>query len=66
MFGINGDGIGFQADLAYAQIADYGLDAIGLGYVSGRNGPTLDNQAIGAIATASPFYGVYVCNVSML
>lgn len=56
MFGINGDGIGFQADLGYSQIADYGLDAIGLGYVSGRNGSTLDNQAIGAIATASPFY----------
>ncbi|KAF7880036.1 uncharacterized protein EAF02_007673 [Botrytis sinoallii] len=56
LFGINGNGVGFQADLGYSQSADFGLDSIGLGYVSGTNGPTLDNQTIGAIATASPFY----------
>ncbi|ATZ58471.1 hypothetical protein BCIN_16g02460 [Botrytis cinerea B05.10] len=56
LFGINENGVGFQADLGYSQSADFGLDSIGLGYVSGTNGPTLDNQTIGAIATASPFY----------
>jgi hypothetical protein len=55
-FGINGDGVGFQANLGYSQHADYGLDTVGLGYVKGTNGPTLENQTIGAIATASPFY----------
>ncbi|KAM0136335.1 hypothetical protein ACHAP3_004564 [Botrytis cinerea] len=60
LFGINENGVGFQADLGYSQSADFGLDSIGLGYVSGTNGPTLDNQTIGAIATASPFYtGVF-------
>ncbi|KAB8291622.1 hypothetical protein EYC80_006422 [Monilinia laxa] len=60
VFEINGDGVGFQADLGYSQAANFGLDSIGLGYVSGTNGPTLDNQTIGAIATASPFYtGVF-------
>ncbi|KAJ8068308.1 hypothetical protein OCU04_003871 [Sclerotinia nivalis] len=46
----------FQADLGYSQSADFGLDSIGLGYVSGTNNPTLYNQIIGAIATPSPFY----------
>jgi hypothetical protein len=55
-FGINGDGIGFQANLGYSQHADFGLDTVGLGYVEGTNGPTLENQTIGAIATTSPFY----------
>ncbi|RAL63573.1 hypothetical protein DID88_003617 [Monilinia fructigena] len=60
VFEINGDGVGFQADLGYSQAANFGLDSIGLGYVSGTNGPTLDDQTIGAIATASPFYiGVF-------
>ncbi|KAK6597330.1 eukaryotic aspartyl protease [Botrytis cinerea] len=60
LFEINENGVGFQADLGYSQSADFGLDSIGLGYVSGTNGPTLDNQTIGAIATASPFYtGVF-------
>ncbi|KAF7944211.1 hypothetical protein EAE96_010613 [Botrytis aclada] len=56
LFGINGNGVGFQANLGYSQSADFGLDSIGLGYVSGTNGPTLYNQTIGAIATVSPFY----------
>ncbi|KAM3073700.1 hypothetical protein ACMFMG_004417 [Clarireedia jacksonii] len=55
-YGINGDEIGFQANLGYSQHADFGLDTIGLGYVEGTNGPTLKNQTIGAIATTSPFY----------
>lgn len=67
MFGINENGVGFQADLGYSQSADFGLDSIGLGYVSGTNGPTLDNQTIGAIATASPFYTyvlVYILEIT--
>ena len=67
MFGINENGVGFQADLGYSQSADFGLDSIGLGYVSGMNGPTLDNQTIGAIATASPFYTyvlVYILEIT--
>lgn len=64
LFGINKNGVGFQADLGYSQTAEFGLDSIGLGYVSGTNGPTLDNQTIGAIATASPFYTYVVVHHS--
>ncbi|ESZ97763.1 hypothetical protein SBOR_1845 [Sclerotinia borealis F-4128] len=62
IFGVNGNGVRFQADLVYSQVADFGLDSIGLGCVSGTIGPTLDNQTIGAIATASPFY-TYVAGI---
>jgi hypothetical protein len=57
MFGINGDGVGFEANLGYALNASYGLDTLGLGHVSGDiNGPTLENQTVAGIAAASPFY----------
>ncbi len=53
-FGINDGGIGFEANLGYALYADYGLDTLGLGYVS--DGPTLKNQTILGFANASEFY----------
>ncbi|RFU28804.1 hypothetical protein B7463_g7553, partial [Scytalidium lignicola] len=56
LFGINQDGVGFEADLGYSQNADYGLETLGLGFVAGANGPTLEKQTVAAIATASPFY----------
>lgn len=55
-FGINQDGIGLEANLGYMQTANFGLDTLGLGFVSGGNGPTLKNQTIAGIASASPFY----------
>ncbi|RDW58351.1 hypothetical protein BP5796_12281 [Coleophoma crateriformis] len=55
-FGINGNGVGFEANLGYSVGADYGLDTLGLGYVPGSNGPTLHNQTVAAIAATSPFY----------
>jgi len=57
LFGINGDGVGFEENLGYSQAADYGLDTLGLGFVAGgANNPTLRNQTVAGIATATPFY----------
>jgi hypothetical protein len=57
LFGINEDGVGFEANLGYSQPADYGLETLGLGFVAGgASGPTLKNQTVAGIATASPFY----------
>lgn len=57
LFGINQDGVGFEANLGYSQPADYGLEALGLGFVAGgAAGSTLKNQTVAGIATASPFY----------
>lgn len=57
IYGINEDGIGFEANLGYSQNADYGLETLGLGFTAGSGGePTLKNQTVAAIATASPFY----------
>ena len=57
LYGINQDGVGFEANLGYSQHADYGLETLGLGFVAGgASGPTLKNQTIAGIATASPFY----------
>jgi len=55
-FGINENGVGFEADLGYSQNAEYGLDTLGLGFTGGPGGPTLENQTIAAIASVSPFY----------
>lgn len=55
-FGINGDGVGLEANLEYAQAAAFGLDNLGIGLIDGDQGPTLNSQTIGGIATASPFY----------
>jgi hypothetical protein len=57
MFGINGDGVGLDANLGYSLIAAYGLETVGLGHISGDiNGPTLQNQTVAGIAAVSPFY----------
>ena len=57
LFGINEDGVGFEADLGYSQAADYGLETVGLGFVAGgAGGPTLTNQTVAGFATTSPFY----------
>lgn len=53
-YGINADGVGFEANLGYSLAADYGLDTVGLDFAS--NGPTLDNQTVMGFATTSPFY----------
>lgn len=55
-YAINGDGVGLEANLGYYQAAEFGLDTLGVGLVNGSTGVTLDNQTIGSIATASPFY----------
>lgn len=56
VYGINGGGVGLEANLGFVQPAKFGLDTLGLGLVDGSNGITLENQTIGGIATASPFY----------
>jgi hypothetical protein len=56
-YNINGDGVGFEANLGYSQPSDYGLESLGLGFVAGgANNPILKNQTVAAFATASPFY----------
>jgi len=55
-YAINSGSVGFQADLGYVEQANFGLETVGLGYVADTNGPTLENQTVGAIATKSPFY----------
>ncbi|KAI1336017.1 acid protease [Xylariaceae sp. FL0016] len=58
-FGINGDGVGLEANLGYTQNARWGLDTVGLGLA----GPSLDNQSVAGIPTAEPFYlGVFGLN----
>lgn len=49
---INGDGVGLEANLGYSQRVEFGLDTLGIGLT----GPSLQNQTIGGIATAEPFY----------
>ncbi|RGP69268.1 peptidase catalytic [Fusarium longipes] len=62
-YGINGGGVGLEANLGYVQAAKFGLDTLGVGLVDGANGITLENQTIGGIATASPFYlGIFGIN----
>lgn len=51
LYGINGDGVGLEANLGYKQNAEYGLETLGLGYTAGANGPTLENQTVAGIAT---------------
>lgn len=55
-FGINSDGIGFEANLGYSVNADYGLETVGLGFSGGADDITLENQTVARIATVSPFY----------
>ena len=55
LYGINGNGVGLEANLGYVQRAIFGIDALGVG-VSGMRGATLKNQTLAGIASASPFY----------
>ncbi|GKU06021.1 acid protease [Fusarium langsethiae] len=62
-YGIDGGGVGLEANLGYIQAAKFGLDTLGIGLFDGENGITLENQTIGGIATASPFYlGIFGIN----
>lgn len=52
LYGINQNGVGLEANLGYEQRVQFGLDRLGIGLT----GPELDNQTVGGIATAEPFY----------
>ncbi|KAJ5356781.1 Peptidase aspartic catalytic [Penicillium concentricum] len=66
-FGINGGGVGLEANLGYVQPALFGLDTLGIGLVDGSGGHTLKNQTIGGIGTAYPFYlGTFGINTQPL
>ena len=56
VYGINDGEVGLEANLGYYQPAMFGLDTLGIGLVDGSSGITLENQTIGGIATAYPFY----------
>lgn len=51
-FDINGNGVGLEANLGYSQPTDFASETLGIGLT----GPKLDNQTVGVIATAYPFY----------
>jgi len=51
-FGISQDGVGLEANLGYAQRADFSLETLGIGLT----GPSLRNQTVAGIATGEPFY----------
>lgn len=52
LFGLNENGIGLGGNLGYEARVQYGLDNLGIGL----NGPSLENQTIGGIATPEPLY----------
>lgn len=52
IFGINGAGVGLEANLGYNQRVQFGFDNLGIGLT----GPSLSNQSVAGIATAEPFY----------
>lgn len=56
LYGINGVQYGFEANLGYNMNADYGHDTVGLGYSAGLDGPTLENQTVGAYGMAAPLF----------
>jgi hypothetical protein len=51
---INGNGVGFEANLDYTQAANFALETVGLG-ISGV-GPILKNQTVAGFYNPSPFY----------
>ncbi|KAI1763585.1 acid protease [Hypoxylon sp. FL1150] len=58
-FNINGNGVGLEANLGYSQPTDFASETLGISLT----GPRLDNQTVGVIATASPFYlGIFGLN----
>ncbi|KAI0872868.1 aspartic peptidase domain-containing protein [Hypoxylon argillaceum] len=63
LFGINGDGVGLEANLGYSERAEFATESLGLGLT----GPSLENQTVAGIATAEPFYlGVFGLNTQPL
>ncbi|KXJ88052.1 aspartic peptidase domain-containing protein, partial [Microdochium bolleyi] len=52
LHGINGNGVGLEANLGYTLRAQFGKDKLGLGL----NGPSLSDQIVAGFATPSPFY----------
>ncbi|KAK3326079.1 aspartic peptidase domain-containing protein [Apodospora peruviana] len=54
------NGVGLEANLGYRQKAQWGLEKVQIGLT---NGPSLENQTVAGIATASPFYmGIFGLN----
>ena len=52
LHGINGDGVGLEANLGYTLRAQFGGEKLGLGL----NGPTFENQTVAGFATPEPLY----------
>ncbi|KAK4161346.1 aspartic peptidase domain-containing protein [Cladorrhinum sp. PSN259] len=51
-YDINQDGVGLGATYGYSQPTQFGFDNLAVGL----NGPALENQTVGGIATPEPFY----------
>jgi hypothetical protein len=51
-YGINQDGVGLEANLAYSQRAAFSFETLAVGLT----GPGLRNQTVAGIATPEPFY----------
>ncbi|KAF7712189.1 Uncharacterized protein PECH_003971 [Penicillium ucsense] len=59
LFGINQQGVGFEANLGYDVRADFGLETLG----TGLSGLKLKNQTVAGIAAPEPFYlGIFGLN----
>lgn len=52
LYGINENGVGLEGNLGYEARVQFGLDHLGIGL----NGPRVENQTVGGIAAAQPFY----------
>ncbi|KAH9907027.1 acid protease [Xylariomycetidae sp. FL2044] len=58
-YGINGEGVGLEANLGYSTNAQFAYETIGIGLA----GPSLGNQTFAGIGTAYPFYlGIFGLN----
>lgn len=51
-YAINANGVGFEANLGYKQVALFGLESLGLGLTGG----TLANMTVAGFLNARPFY----------
>ncbi|KAK4249860.1 aspartic peptidase domain-containing protein [Corynascus novoguineensis] len=59
LYGINQNGVGLEANLGYERRVQFGFESFAIGLT----GPGLDNQTVGGIATAEPFYlGIFGIN----
>ena len=55
-YAINDGPVGLAASLHYQQNAHYGTDTVGVGLLYGEAISLLENQLVGGMVTASPFY----------